>query len=148
MIKDINPTSDSEPYGFTELNGKLYFEAYDGTNGYELWVTDGTTTGTQMLKDINPTADSEPYGFTEYNGKLYFAANDGTNGRELWVTDGTEVGTHKIAPDISPNSGPFASFSGFIVFDNALYFNANYTSVGNELYKLTTPDFKIGRAHV
>src|SRR5690554_7643307 len=80
-----------------------------------------------MLKDINPTGDSTSpyydygYGFTEYNGKLYFVAYDGTNGEELWVTDGTEVGTHKIAPDISPNSDPFASFSGFIVFDKVYF---------------------------
>ena len=44
-LLDINPGADgSFPFGFTELNGFLYFCADDGTNGSELWRTDGTTT--------------------------------------------------------------------------------------------------------
>ena len=34
----------------------LFFTADDGTNGRELWISDGTTAGTVMLKDINPGA--------------------------------------------------------------------------------------------
>lgn len=34
----------------------LAFAADDGTNGRELWVTDGTADGTKMLVDINTTA--------------------------------------------------------------------------------------------
>ena len=36
----------------------VYFQA-NGTNGIELWVSDGTEIGTLMLKDIS---DSEPVG--------------------------------------------------------------------------------------
>src|SRR5690554_5361818 len=93
LVKDINPTGGSNPSQQALLNGKLYFQAYDGTNGYELWVTDGTTAGTQMIKDINPTGNSNPNSLTELNGKLYFEASDGTNGYELWVTDGASTGT-------------------------------------------------------
>ena len=66
MIKDINPNGDSYPGNFAEYNGKLYFSAKDGTNGYELWVTNGTPEGTQMIKDINTTGGSYPRNFTEY----------------------------------------------------------------------------------
>ncbi|WP_413467324.1 ELWxxDGT repeat protein [Pleurocapsa sp. FMAR1] len=47
--------------------------ANDGENGRELWVSDGTTEGTQLVKDINPGGDgSNPSNLTEFNNKLYF----------------------------------------------------------------------------
>src|SRR5690606_40542772 len=70
MVKDIDPTSGgSSPFFITENNGKLYFSANNGTSGEELWVTDGTEVGTQMVKDINPVGDSHLGGFTVYNNK-------------------------------------------------------------------------------
>jgi ELWxxDGT repeat protein len=57
LVKDISPLETgaiSKPAGFTRLNGALYFHANDGVNGIELWKTDGTAAGTQLLKDICP----------------------------------------------------------------------------------------------
>jgi ELWxxDGT repeat protein len=36
----------------TNVNGRLFFSALDGTNGRELWTSDGTDAGTVMVKDI------------------------------------------------------------------------------------------------
>ena len=36
------------------MNGTLFFSANDGTNGNELWKSDGTAAGTVLVKDINP----------------------------------------------------------------------------------------------
>ena len=38
MVKDINPSGNSDPYLFTAVGSTLYFRAYDATNGYELWT--------------------------------------------------------------------------------------------------------------
>jgi ELWxxDGT repeat protein len=68
------------------VNSTLFFNANDGTYGWELWKSDGTEAGTIMVKDIYPGSGSSGPGSMIYvNGTLFFAANDGTNGSELWV---------------------------------------------------------------
>jgi ELWxxDGT repeat protein len=34
------------------MNGTLFFTANDGVNGYELWKSDGTSSGTVLVKDV------------------------------------------------------------------------------------------------
>jgi ELWxxDGT repeat protein len=137
LVKDIALGSNSlfAQSGFNELNGKLYFAAFDDVNfnGYELWVTDGTTNGTQLLKDINPgRSNSSPQQFIEFDGKLYFSANDGVNGSELWVTDGTTAGT-QLVKDINSGSDN-SDLSSFTKFNGKLYFAANDGVNGDELW--------------
>ncbi len=57
LVKDIWPgSSSSEPDILTNLNGPIFFQANDGVHGWELWKSDGTEAGTQMVKDINTGA--------------------------------------------------------------------------------------------
>ena len=98
LVKDIRPgistygyAYGSYPYSFTEFKEKLYFTANDGDNGTELWVTDGTTAGTQLVKDINPGSgnfsyaySSSPRNLTVIGDELFFSANNGENGNELF----------------------------------------------------------------
>src|ERR1700722_5634592 len=95
MVKDIAPlATSSSPQSLTALNGALYFNANDGTHGYELWKSDGTAAGTVLLEDINTGAnDSFPQNLRNANGALYFQAIDGIHGAEIWKSDGTAVGT-------------------------------------------------------
>ena len=75
------------------MNGTLFFTANDGTNGRELWKSDGTAAGTVLVKDINPgIAGSNPDNLTAVDDRLFFAANDGTNGDELWRSNGNAAG--------------------------------------------------------
>ena len=52
LVKNINPTGASVPSNFHLYSGLLFFTASDGQLGNELWQTDGTTVGTQMVKDV------------------------------------------------------------------------------------------------
>lgn len=117
------------------LNNTLYFQGTDTTYGEELWLSNGTLSGTTIIKDINPgTNNSTPIQLVAFNNKIYFQANDGTNGYELWVSDGTSGGTTMVenlaagSADSNPND--------MIVFGSKLYFSANNLTNGKELFAL------------
>lgn len=82
----------------TAVGNRIFFQANAGTDGSELWVSDGTAAGTSQLLDIFPGGiGSGPSGLTSLGGKLYFLANDGAHGTQLWTSDGTNSGTHVSA---------------------------------------------------
>ena len=86
----------------------ILFSATNGTTGYELWVTDGTSANTSLLKDINGgVLASSPQGFFGLgNGRVVFQATTAAGGAELWISDGTSAGTSMVR-DI--NSGAASS---------------------------------------
>jgi len=91
-----------DPQVGVEFAGQTVFYARTAATGDELWVTDGTPAGTQLLLDIEPgPGHSFPRSFVELDGLLYFAATDSTHGRELWRTDGTSAGTQLVG-DLVP----------------------------------------------
>lgn len=84
-------------------SGELIFEANDGTNGIEAWVSDGTGAGTFMLQNYGTAGISgHPYGFSPYGNKVAFGTWADNAGWELAFTDGTSVGTTLL--DINPGS--------------------------------------------
>jgi ELWxxDGT repeat protein len=133
MVSDINPSGNAFPYLLTNVGGKLFFIASDGAHGSELWTSDGTAGGTQLVKDINPgKADASATLLTSSGGKLYFSADDGTHGTELWVSDGTSDGT-RMVKDLNP--GAANSVPSFLTDVNGtLYFAADDGTVGDELW--------------
>lgn len=91
---------------YISMNGnQIFFTAVSGTNGKELWTSNGTQAGTYLVKDIFPgTASSNPafLGFT--NNTLFFTCDNGSIGRELWRSDGTLAGTFLLI-ELNPGSG-------------------------------------------
>lgn len=64
---------------------ELLFPAGNDVVGSEMWVTDGTTAGTQPLFDLNPgPADSHPGGAVRMGEHVYFSASQGDTGWELF----------------------------------------------------------------
>ncbi|MFY0673354.1 MAG: choice-of-anchor D domain-containing protein, partial [Bacteroidia bacterium] len=125
LLKDINvdfgTTSNSNPGNFIRLGNKVVFNATTLQGGSELYITDGTTNGTQLLKDIRPgKLGSSPTDMFLFDSEVYFNADDGTNGTELWKTDGTASGT-VLVKDINSGSGSSRA-SNFIEYKSDLYF--------------------------
>ncbi|HEX8440519.1 ELWxxDGT repeat protein [Archangium sp.] len=126
------------PHDLTAFNGKLYFSAGRARSdspgdprGEELWVSDGTESGTKRLMDINPgAADSSPAGLRVMNGRLFFAADDGVHGRELWVSDGRTSGTH-LVKDLEPGAAG-SSPTELAPIQGTLFFSAETAGRGRE----------------
>lgn len=124
----------STPNGPVVFKGSLYFAATDGTNGNELWKSDGTAAGTVMVADINPgLGDGGPTYFAVIGASLYFSADDGSHGLELWKSDGSASGTVMIK-DINPGAGNGNPYN-LTAIGASLYFAANDGSHGFELWK-------------
>ena len=132
-----------------------YREGDSENNGFELWTSDGTVSGTHLILNINTY--TEGHGTDNQDdasaltpltdlyvhfGNVYFGADDGDFGNELWRTDGTDIGTVLIKnlhleQDSDPNhencdevsgSGEIRCHSyplGFASFGNALLFRAD-----------------------
>ena len=100
MLTEIySQSNQGYPFNLAEVGGTLFFVAYDETNGYELWKSDGTTLGTVMVKDINSGSSSSlPMYLTAVGNTLFFEADDGYNGRALWKSDGSASGTVRRRP--------------------------------------------------
>lgn len=135
-----NPT-----YVLPVLNNEAYFYANDGTNGIELWKSDGTVTGTIMLKDINPTPGAgirdsgDDCQMLVYRNRVYFQAETPNEGLEMWCTDGTIAGT-KILKDMVPGIES-SSPANFFVSHNKLYFHAlEVRAVDTFMFHLYTYD--------
>jgi ELWxxDGT repeat protein len=125
---------DSDPQYLVNVGGVLYFSANDGIHGRELWKSDGTSSGTQLVLDIVPgAASSYPTNLVNANGTLFFAASRPEEGRELWRSDGTTSGTFLVR-DINP--GTYSSYPQQMVnVGGMLFFVANDGSNGFEVWR-------------
>ena len=138
MVKDMFSGTSSGLYGLEGAllpNGKLVFGGYNNQSNKELWISDGTDSGTFEL-DLFPGnyGSSHPTSFTTYGNKVAFTAyaygwvkNSQTYdvGGELFFTDGTLAGTRVL--DIYP--GYESSYPEIIGEANGLlYFTATAAS--------------------
>ena len=115
-------------------HNKIYFSYNDGINGNELWVSDGTATGTVLFKDLYfGSTGSFPQAFTVANDKLFFMGNNADGERRLYVSDGTVSGTFVIKNNYI---NLFNGLADFAVLNTDIYFTSdNGTGFGYGLWK-------------
>jgi ELWxxDGT repeat protein len=122
LVKDINPgASASSPSNFAVLDNKIFFTANDGVVGAELWTTDGTSSGTNLVQDFYNIGNNSsfPQNTISFDGKLYFNV------------------TSLIEGQVNPKSGLLATYdqnNGIKLINNNQYSGTLFTKVNNRLY--------------
>jgi ELWxxDGT repeat protein len=149
LVKDIRSglDGDGDPRNgnldeLIAVGNTLFFSANDGTNGDELWKSNGTAASTVMVKDIFGGVNSDdppqplsgnPDNLIAVGATLFFSANDNDNGDELWKSDGTEAGT-VLVKDIRGGIGG-SDPTKLTAVGDTLFFSASDGANGRELWK-------------
>lgn len=106
LLADMAPGIQSaDPDNYFEYNGRTFIKVLSvATQDAELWGSDGTPGGTQLVRLLGPAFLPEPWTIgemVELNGKLVFTAMTDPEGAEIWMTDGTPGGT-QVLTDFNP----------------------------------------------
>ncbi len=106
-------------FDMADVNGTLFFTAYDVVDRVGLWKSDGTAEGTVLVTGFI----SFPTHLANANGMLFFYAKDAVNGYSYWRSDGTEAGTVIVEGD------------GSAILNGTRYYMADDGVHGYELWK-------------
>lgn len=132
VVEDFNTL-----IGLTELTavGTDVFFNVRSAGGDGLWVSDGSSVGTELM--VQGTVDQTFEDFVEFNGELFFAyRTDIDQPVVLWKSDGTAAGTELVKS--FANSSVGGSMSELVNVNGTLYFGAlnGFSPFGNsELFK-------------
>lgn len=129
MLKDINPSGSSGSMSSVPMSYYSIGSQFLLGTPFGLWVSDGTTAGTQ---ELSSTAQS-PQEFVDYNGDVYFNADHHGYGTELWKTDGTPGGT-VLTVDVQQGATD-TRVSSLAVLGGFLYFVGRSSTGGVALYR-------------
>ncbi len=119
----------------TSFGTDLLFAARDAEHGLELWRSDGTDAGTQLLSDIN-TRDlggSYPTDLRGVGDTVFFFAYDGTRGG-LFKSDGTDAGTSFVIAGAPGRAYPLTLIDSTGVGDK-LFVVLSSTEDGSTLWR-------------
>ncbi|MGC2524503.1 MAG: VCBS repeat-containing protein [Stellaceae bacterium] len=128
----------------TVLRGEGFFSGKNADNEYDLWVTNGTSTGTSELTVSGAYyAGLYPSDLTVFGSELLFAGTDSKGDNNLWVANGTSTSELTIASDpqvlgsVDTSTGPQLTvlgdevlFKGTDPYNDETLWVTNGTSAG------------------
>jgi ELWxxDGT repeat protein len=124
LARQVREFDDGNPTLAGLVNGALLFFVRDEQYGRELWRSDGTPEGTELVRDILPGAEGAIFDSNSsvvFEDLLAFPAVDAEHNAQLWRSDGTEAGT-VLVRDI--DGGSAASPRLFTPVGDRLWFMA------------------------
>ncbi len=118
------------------VSGTLFFNGTDPVDGFQLWRSNGTSSGTTLVTKINaaPYAGLNPVGLANLNGTLFFGGDDGVRGPQLWRSNGNASGTTAVT-DINPGEGAGFGLADAVNANGTLFFDGNDGVHGSQLWR-------------
>lgn len=113
QVKDLYAGSSSGAIQILgSKNGKVLFSGDDGSTGSELWMSDGTPAGTQLLSDASPGANHTyllslfefPPGHPQ-SSKVLIPASTSLGQSPYLLTNGTAIGTQFLSESLTATDG-------------------------------------------
>lgn len=158
LFKDINPgPGHGNPRSFFSYNGFIYFTADDGSNGRELWITDGTEPGTYKIVPAN-AIEQDPLGIYNFNGfievneVLYFTAKYDNYGTELYqIGYGTSIpeGKEKVSGfHVYPNPIQEKFYLDFNCTEPEIFTIEVHSMEGKMIVSLHETSYHTGNHHI
>ena len=118
---DLEPGPiSSSPSSFVVAGDRAFFTADTSGFGREVWVTDGTAAGTQMVADLTPGPGGTSFnqGMGAYGERVVFGYLAASNAHTMYISDGTAQGTQQLLPPSStPSAEHFAEIQGLLYFE-------------------------------
>jgi ELWxxDGT repeat protein len=138
LVADVNQVEPSEVLPavlgpFVPLGNKVLFVAEEPGSGRELWVSDGTSLGTEILRDFCPGRCGASFGFLgTLRERIAIILALDQHDRRLWRSDGTRQGTSLLSPDgIRPLATcPRLEDKTFVFLGGVMYFSGELASSG------------------
>lgn len=134
LVADLAVSGSSIPQNLIAVDTMLYFTA-EVDNGRELYVSNGTSSGTKMTRDLYPIqTDALINNMTAVGNTLFFTAHSSPNylDIELYKSQGTSATTVRVKDILAGTSA--SNPSDLTVFNNKLFFTANNGKVGTEMW--------------